>query len=209
MSFDRIFTGACRRLDDEDLPRIGATIGVGEDEMHAVLDVEAAGSGFDDMRRVKMLFEPHVFWNQLGKGPQRDRAAGAGLAYPKWGARPYPRDSYPRLLAAMEINEGAALRSASWGLGQIMGYNHALAGFNDVPSMIRAFRDDEEMQLRAMVAFIRASKLDDEIRRHDWVGFARGYNGPGYAKNGYDVKLKRAFDHWSKIKDTPWPKPAA
>ena len=55
------FRGKAKRLDDIDLPRIGARIGVGEDEMHAILDVEAAGSGFDAQDRIKMLFEPHVF----------------------------------------------------------------------------------------------------------------------------------------------------
>lgn len=203
MQFDRKFTGACRRLDDEDLPRIGAEIGVGEDEVHAILEVEAAGAGFDAQCRVKMLFEPHVFWKHLGEGPKRDRAAAAGLAYPNWGAKRYPRDSYPRLVAAMEIDETAALNSASWGLGQIMGYNHAAAGYPSAAAMVTAFRDDEEAQLRAMVAFIKASKLDDEIRRHDWTGFASGYNGPGYAKNAYHVRLEQSFKHWQAIKDTP------
>jgi hypothetical protein len=43
----RSFKGACTRLSDTDLPRIGTKIGVGEDELHAFRDVEAAGSGFD------------------------------------------------------------------------------------------------------------------------------------------------------------------
>ena len=51
------FKGAAKRIEDTDLPRIGATIGVGEDELHAFMDVEAAGSGFDSAGRPKMLFE--------------------------------------------------------------------------------------------------------------------------------------------------------
>ncbi len=43
-----------------------------------------------------------------------------------------------------------------------------------------------------------------ELRRQDWAGFARGYNGAQYAKHGYDTKLAAAFATWSKIKDTPW-----
>ena len=39
------FHGKAKRLDDVDLPRVAARIGVGEDEIHAVLDVETAGSG--------------------------------------------------------------------------------------------------------------------------------------------------------------------
>jgi len=207
---DVFFRGAAKRLDDEDLPRIGAGIGVGEDEIHAVLDVEASGSGFDADGRLKMLFEYHIFWEELGDTAKRRRAKAAGLACPKWGQIPYPRGgSYPHLLQAMGIDRTAALRSASWGLGQIMGRNHKLAGYGSVDAMILAFRDDEEAQLKGMVSFIVNSGLDDELRRHDWAGFALGYNGKGYRRNAYDVRLKRAFAHWQQIRDTPWPRPAA
>ncbi len=64
-----------------DLPRVGHQIGVGEDEIHAFMDVEASGSGFDDRGRPKMLFEPRVFYRNL-RGPKRDQAVKEGLAYP-------------------------------------------------------------------------------------------------------------------------------
>ena len=200
-----VFTGAAKKLDDWDLPRLGALINVGEDEIHAVIDVETAGGGFDRQGRVRMLFEPHVFYRELGPGPDRDRAVAAGLAYPRAGERAYPRDSYPRLLAAIEINEAAALRSASWGLGQIMGFNARLAGYPDARSMVTAFVNDEEHHLAAMVAFITAAGLDDELRRHDWRGFAFGYNGPAYARHGYHTKLAAAYAQWARIPDTPIP----
>ena len=65
------FIGNAKKLDDIDLVMIGREIGVGEDEIHAILDVEAASSGFDKQKRPKMLFEPHVFWQQLGPGENR------------------------------------------------------------------------------------------------------------------------------------------
>lgn len=197
------FHGAARRLDDIDLPRIGAMIGVGEDEIHAVIDVETGnGRGFDAQGRPKMLFEPHVFYREL-TGGQRDQAVRMGLAWRKW-KRDYPRDSYPRIKQAMTINEDAALRSASWGLGQIMGFNHQMAGYASAREMVEAFLDDEDEHLSAMVRFIVSAGLDDELRRHDWRGFARGYNGEAYAKNGYHTKLAAAFRKWQAIRDTPW-----
>lgn len=197
------FKGAAKRLDDHDLPRIGALIGVGEDEIHAVLDVETAGGGFDDHGRPKMLFEPHIFWRQLGPGAARDRAYGQGLAYPRWGQQKYPHDSYPRLEAAMRFDRNAALRSASWGLGQIMGFNAGAAGYDSAEAMVADFLDDEERHLMAMVRFIETMGLDDELRAHDWRGFARGYNGAGYEKNGYHTKLADRFAWWQKRRDTP------
>ncbi len=199
------FTGKAKRLDDIDLPRLGRLIGVGEDEIHAIIDVECRGSGFDDLNRPAMLFEPHIFWRQLGPGAQRDRAAAEGLAYREWGERPYPKDSYPTLLSAMAINRDAALRSASWGLGQIMGFNAGLCGYSCAEAMVIAFMADEEIQLKAMVDFIVTAGLDDELRRHDWKGFARGYNGPAYAKHSYHIKLARAYAKWSAIRDTKFP----
>lgn len=39
---DTTFKGATARLKDIDIPRIGAEIGVGEDELHAFMQMEAA-----------------------------------------------------------------------------------------------------------------------------------------------------------------------
>jgi hypothetical protein len=198
------FRGRAKRLDDIDLPAIGHRIGVGEDEIHAVLEVESRGSGFDAQGRPAMLFEPHIFWRELGDTPKRKEAARLGIAYPSWGEKKYPTDSYPRIKMAMAIDADAALKSASWGLGQVMGFNFKAAGFTSPQAMVRAFMDDEEAQLSGMINFIKTNRLDDEIRRHDWTGFALGYNGKGFRKHGYHTRLSAAFAKWQKIKDTPW-----
>lgn len=196
------FKGRAERLKDTDLPMHGHKIGVGEDEIHAVLDVECRGSGFDAQGRPAMLFEPHIFYRELSPS-QRDIAVRRGLARKRW-KRDYPKDSYPRLARAMAINENAALRSASWGLGQVMGFNCELAGYPTAKDMVFAFMESEGNQLGGMITFIKNAGLDDELRAHDWHGFARGYNGKSYASHGYHTKLARAYAKWSKIKDTPW-----
>lgn len=197
------FRGAAKRLDDLDLPRIGHRIGVGEDELHAFMEVEAAGSGFDHMGRPKMLFEPHVFYRNLS-GAKRDAAVKAGLAYSKWKPGAYPSDSYPRLIKAMAIDETAALKSASWGLGQILGENHRAVGYPTVQLMVRDFLDDEEKHLEAIVAFLISKNIAKALKAHDWDTVARLYNGAGYKKNAYHTKMATAFAKWRKIKDTPW-----
>lgn len=197
------FRGKAKRLDDLDLPRIGQLLGVGEDEIHAVMDVESRG-GFDKNGRPAMLFEPHVFWRLLKDDPVlQSRAVAAGVARKNW-IRDYPPDSYPRLEVAMSISRGRALMAASWGAFQILGSNYALAGYRSVEEMVQDFMDDEENHLKAMATFVLRSGLDDELRNHDWAGFARGYNGPEYGKNGYDKKLALAYKKWSNIRDTPF-----
>lgn len=198
-----LWTGKAKKLDDVDLPRIGHRIGVGEDELHAVLDVETRGGGFDGKGRIKMLFEPHIFYRQLGPVDQL-QAVRMRVAYKDWGTRPYPADSFANLITAMNINREAALRSASWGLGQIMGFNCSVVGYDTAEAMVKAFRDDEEVHLEAMVRFIEESGIDDELRRHDWAGFARIYNGPSYAKHGYHTKLAARFKWWQGKPDTKW-----
>lgn len=197
------YKGRAKRLDNSDPSKVGAMIGVGEDEIRAFMDVEAGGSGFDARGRVKMLFEPHVFYRELGAGRKRDKAVKQGLAYAKWKPDGYPADSYPRLQAAMLIDEEAALRSASWGLGQLMGFNHAAAGYDSPYLMIKSFADDEENQLRAMVQFLIAKKLAGALKAHDWAKIERVYNGGGY-KGHYAAKMQNAFARWQQIKDTPW-----
>lgn len=197
------FVGKAKRLDDIDLPAIGSIIGVGEDEIHAFMDVEAAGSGFDKSSRPKMLFEPHIFYKLLPPD-KRAIAVKAGLAYPKWGMAPYPVDSYPRLIRAMNLDETAALKSASWGLSQILGKNHEDAGYATVQEMVRAFCDDEENHIRAMVLFLLANEIADDLRAHRWAVVARVYNGPGYAKHNYHGRMADAFAKWQRIKDTPY-----
>lgn len=197
------FKGRAKQLEDLDLPRIGQKIGVGEDELHAFMDVEAAGDGFDRQGRPKMLREPHVFYRNL-TGKKRDQAVKKGLAYRRWGTKPYPKDSYPSLMAAMEIDQTAALKSCSWGLGQVLGENHKAVGYRTVQEFVAAMCDDEEKHLEAMVEFLITNNLDDELRNHQWARLARGYNGPGYKKHNYHGRLAAAYRKWKRIPDTPF-----
>lgn len=116
----------------------------------------------------------------------------------------------------MKIDKKAALKSASWGMGQVMGFNAESIGYQDAAQMVEKFKHDEEEHLRASVEFIKVNRLDDELRalgdartRSERIAaaraFARGYNGPAYAKNNYHIKLADAFEKWARIKDTPIP----
>lgn len=207
------FKGAALRIDDIDIPAIAYQIDVGEDELHAFMDVESLGSGFDKEGRPKLLFEPHVFYRNL-TGVERDRAVAAGLAYKSWGEQPYPKDSYPRLVAAMQINETAALKACSVGLTQILMENHAMVDYPTPQEMMLAFMDDESLHLQAAVDYIIATGIDDDMRKiakldrpttpDDCRSIVRVYNGPAYEKNNYHVKFAKAHNKWRGIPDTPF-----
>lgn len=195
------FKGKAKRLDDIDLPKLGARIGVGEDELHAFIDVETRGTGFDDQGRPRILFERHIFHKYLT--PEQRKQAGP-LANPKPGGYGKESEQYDKLAAAMKVNKKAAMYACSWGLGQIMGFNHKLAGYATVDDMVLHFMDDEENQLNAAVTFIINANLDEHLANHNWHAFAEGYNGPKQEVNNYEGKLAQAYAKWKRIKDTPW-----
>lgn len=180
----------------DDMARAASALRCEEAAIRAVWQVETRGQSYDDDGRLAALFEPHHFYRLLGQWSKRDAAVRAGLAYPRWRAGNYPPDSYPRILAACAIDEEAALQATSWGGPQIMGFNYKTVGYPSVLAMHAAFLTGEAPQVEAFVQFVLKNGLDDEIRRRDWAGFARRYNGPGYAANQYDVRLARAYRHF-------------
>lgn len=191
--------GAARPLTDEDFARAAGFLNVDEAAVRAVVEVEAASYGFDEKRRPRILFEPHIFWRQLGPGIKRNEAREYGLAYPRW-RRNYPRTMdarYAQLDRACQIDRAAAIKSASWGLGQVMGFNYKAAGFASIEAFVEAMKESEGEHLMAMAMFIKTNRLDDEMRARDWAAFARRYNGPGYAKNNYDTRLANAHARFS------------
>jgi hypothetical protein len=196
------FVGTAIRATPADIDRIAADLKVEPAAFRAVLEVEAAGSGFDKRNRPKALFERHHFFRNLKDDPGlQSRAVAEGLAYPKWGEKPYPKGSdavYDEITRACAIDEDDALLSTSWGLGQVMGMNHRLAGCKSVRELVEQAKASEANQLQHVANFIWNSGLQDELMTKNWAKFARGYNGPGYAQNQYDVKLARAYAKFSK-----------
>ena len=74
-----------------------------------------------------------------------------------------------------------------------MGFNAGLAGFGSAEAMVGAMLDGEDAQLLAMAKFLRSQNLHKALLRRDWAAFARGYNGPSYAQNRYDIKLEQSY----------------
>ena len=195
------FVGEARKATPAEIDATAHSLGVEPAVFRSVISVEAGGSGFDKAKRPKALFERHVFYRQLSDVPGlRANAVSEDLAYPRWGTRPYPKTSdgvYKEIERACAIDEEAALFSTSWGLGQILGSNYRLAGCANVHEMVEGAKASEANQLEQMASFIKNSGLADELQKKNWAGFARGYNGPSYSKNAYDVKLAQAYSKLS------------
>ena len=193
------FVGTGARLSPSDFARAAARIGCEPAAIQAVTQVEARGQGFDAKNRPILLFEPHVFYRNI-EGETRTKAVTQGLAYSAWKPGNYPATQdgrYDQIARAEALAEEPALMAASWGIGQVLGENWELCDYKAPHELVAKCLEGEGGQLDVMVAFILGKGLGDELRRKDWAGFAKGYNGPGYAKNSYDQKLARAYTRLS------------
>lgn len=202
--FPKDFKGEARPLDLLDIPKRAHQLNVTEDHLRAFLEVEAKSRGFDREGRPVMLFEPHVFYRNIKDPKVRERAVKAGLAYRKWGSQPYPKNSYPRLSKAVELDEDAALKAASIGLSQVLVENYSSLGYSSPQQMWQKFMDDEEEHVEAMVRFILINGIDDDLREERWDTVARVYNGPKYRANRYAEKLAAAFAKYRRVPDVDW-----
>ena len=185
------FVGDAEPLSKTGFEAAMAVLGVGMAELVAVLKVESKSCGFLPNRRPKILYERHIF-HRLTAGRFSD--ANPDISNPVPGGYAGNEREYARLEKAMRLDRAAALKSASWGAGQVMGMNHKMVGFDDVESMVEAMQTSEDAQLLAVVNFIKSCRLDDALRAKDWAKFARGYNGPAYAKNKYDLMLHSKYN---------------
>lgn len=204
-------------LTDQDFVDAARRLRCSVPQIRAVWEVESGGGWFNDVRAdilaldgpggfldgpalPKILFEAHVFDRHTNG---RFRASHPNLSSSYWNRALYVggEAEYRRLHLAMQLDRRAALMSASVGGAQIMGFNHKLAGFATVEAFWDAMRSSERAHLEAFCAFIENSGLAPALRKistvwNDCKDFARGYNGAGYIKNEYHVKIARAYKKW-------------
>ena len=183
------FTGAATPFSQGAIRKAADDIGCDVAAVKAVIDVESRGGFFPDTRP-KILFERHVFSKRTGG---RFDQSHPDISSPSPGGYKGGTAEYDRLGRAIALDRAAALQSASWGAFQIMGYHFGALGSPDVEDFCRRMCNSEDDQLDAFVRFVKVNKLDDELCRRDWAGFARGYNGSAYLKNRYDTKLAAAY----------------
>ena len=154
-----------KTLTENDILELAKEFGIDQAAIKAVKEVESRGNGFLPSGRPIILFEGHVFWKQLtlkGKNPKDYVMNNYDILYPTWDRSHYKggEKEYDRLNRAIAIDREAALKSASFGLFQIMGFNHKLAGFVTVEAYVADQQIDEKNQLRAFANFIKNTNIE-------------------------------------------------
>ena len=186
--------GAAQKLSDADFEKAAVDLGVETASIRAVAQIESGGrSGFDARGRPKILFEARYF-HRLTKGAYDKTHPHLSQATWQGAKKYYKGDQWARMYEAMTLDHLAAWESASWGMFQVMGDNHAMVGWASIDSFMTDMFKSEYMHLKAFLGFCKSAGLVRYLKAKNWAKFAAGYNGPGYADNQYDTKMAAAYE---------------
>lgn len=193
------------KVQRDDIIIAAGRLNVPAAQIKALSDVESPKGGFNLDGTPKILFERHKFWQALTDRNWITKRNEMHLEYPdicnpKAGGY-NERSQYEKLEIAATLNWDAAHESASWGFGQVMGFNWEALGYDSVRDFVSLMYASEGYQLDAVCRYIKVNHLDDELRRKDWAGFGKGYNGKDYRINKYDDKMAAAY---AKAKKNGW-----
>jgi hypothetical protein len=187
-------------LTDADFQAAATDLGVDVAAIRAVAAVESGGrSGFGDGGRPILRYELHIFHGYTRGKYDRTHPhlsqpnLAAGNRYHVGGQA----NEYSLLHGAMILRNQVetAWNSASWGMFQVMGFNHT--GSPDVATFVAAMYESEARQLQSFLTFCRNAGLANALKTHDWATFARGYNGANYAVTHYDVHIANAYARYA------------
>lgn len=178
-------------LSDEDFQEAATSLNAEIAAIKVVAEVETSGKAFDEYGRPRILYERHYFHRLTdGKYSKKhsDISSATSGGYGKFSSQ------YSKLERAYELDQDAALRSASWGRFQIMGNNFQAAGFSSAAWFVLAMTQSESAHLMAFTSFVQSNKsMLTALRDKDWAAFAASYNGPNYKDNQYDTKMEAAY----------------
>lgn len=153
---------------------------------YAVAMVESNGRGYRNNGFPVIRFEKHIFTRYLKKAKvaqqlirKAETLRGSG-----W-------DAYQ---TALKIEPTYAKLATSFGMFQIMGFNHAVVGYETVDEFVTAMEESVENQVTAFCIFVMANRLQNAIKNKKFADFATKYNGPNYLMNNYDTKLEDAYN---------------
>lgn len=147
---------------------------------------------YDSQGRPTILFERHIFSKLTGGKYDKSHPV---ISNPIQGGYGYFSAQYTKLNEAEKLNREAALKSASWGVFQILGLNFKQAGFKNVRDFVKAMKISLVEQANAFVEYIsNDARLLAALHQKNWSKFAKIYNGSAYRVNNYDGKMKNNYN---------------
>lgn len=188
------------RLTEDDFKQAAEELGVDVPTIKAVINIEAGAGhqGFHAPGQPIVNFDLTMFRRaaarqgiNLNKYKKSNRVVFNRPDSRKYGS--YQAAQHERLKSAMSIDSIAAIDGTFWGMFQIGGFNWKKCGAASRGEFIERMCKSEHEQLELFVNFIKINDMDKYLRKKDWAGFARRYNGPSYARRGYHTRLAKAY----------------
>ncbi|MDE5785260.1 MAG: N-acetylmuramidase family protein [Duncaniella sp.] len=183
------------RLTDDDFRKVAEELDVEVAAIKAVVEIEAGKThqGFSSPGKPLVNFDLSMF---------RSFASRRGINLGKYTSQ-YPdvfrsgrrnqAEVFTRLENAMAIDSALAVEATFWGMFQIGGFNWQRCGAESIEDFVRLMSRSERDQLELFGNFITNTDLLKHLRSKNWAAFARGYNGPAYARRGYHTRLANAY----------------
>lgn len=187
-------------LTETDFEEVAAELGVEVAAIKAVVEIEAGRTheGFAAPGKPLINFDLSMF---------RRFATRRGVNLSKYSkshsvvfasSRGSQTRAHRRLEAAKSINPHAAVEGTFWGMFQIGGFNWKKCGAENIDDFVCRMSRSERDQLEMFASFISSTGLVKHLKTKNWAAFARGYNGPGYAKRSYHTRMAQAYARHNK-----------
>lgn len=179
-------------LTDEDFRIVADELKVETAAIKAVVQIEAGA-------QMKGFWAPGVpvvnfdrsMYNRFraktaSKGGKKDAKVPAGL-------KGYALKEWTELVNARKVNWQGANMGTFWGMFQIGGFNYRTCGCKTVDEFVELMSRSELDQLELFAIFLENTGMVEDLRKKNWAGFARKYNGASYARRGYHTKMAAAY----------------
>ena len=187
-------------LTEQDFQEVARSLGVEVAAIKAVVEIEAGRTheGFSAPGKPLINFDLTMF---------RRFAKRRGVNLSKYGTshsvvfnshRGSQQRANRRLEAAMTIHPHAAIEGTFWGMFQIGGFNWKKCGAESLEHFVELMSRSERDQLDMFARFITDTGLLKHLQSKNWAAFARGYNGPSYARRAYHTRMASAYARHSK-----------
>lgn len=186
-------------LTEEDFKEVAARLGVDVAAIKAVVEIEAgpAHEGFAAPGKPLVNFDLAMFRRFATRRDVNLAKYSKSHALVFASSRGSQERAHRRLEAAKSINHAAAIEGTFWGMFQIGGFNWKKCGAKSLDDFVERMSRSERDQLDMFADFISNAGLLTSLKNKDWARFARGYNGPGYAKRGYHTRMAKAYARYS------------
>jgi hypothetical protein len=180
-----------RRLSDIQIQALAVKNDYSFRQLKAIILVESGGIGFSEITgKILIQFEPTWFERKYADWKNHQ----AGHTWQNNGVDNQAAE-WKAFNDAFSINANAAMQATSIGMMQVMGFHYSELGFENVGAMWDYAKESEANQVELAIRFIKRNpKLDQALKNNDWATVAYYYNGSGYKKYNYDIRLQRAYN---------------